>query len=304
MARMLARVAPWLPSAKYETESRSGRSEGGLRVLRQEDTTALWQLAAADPVANIFALSHLEAARSAAPSAGGGQFVGFFDDDGVLAHACWAGVNVVPIGVPADHGAHYGRFLARSRRRYSSIFGPAEGVLSVWSELRHSAPQPFDVRPEQPLLSMGTASPVPPAPALRTTRPGELDTLLPACTAMFEEEVGYSPVAAGDRQYRQRVQALIAKGHSLSHIDAAGQVVFKAELGTVSSQAVQIQGVWMNPQYRGQGRSGAYMSAVVAAAQQIAPLTSLYVNSYNAPARATYESVGFDRVGTFATILF
>lgn len=304
MARMLARVAPWLPSAKSEADPRSGRAGGILRVLGQEDTTALWQLAAADPVANIFVLSHLEAARSAGPTPGGGQFVGFFDDDGALASACWAGVNVVPIGVPADQGAEYGRFLARSRRRYSSIFGPAEGVLSVWDELRHSAAQPFDVRPEQPLLAMSAASPLRPAPGLRTTRPGELDTLLPACTAMFEEEVGYSPVAAGDRQYRQRVQSLITKGHSLSHIDAAGRVVFKAELGTVSSQAVQVQGVWMNPLYRGQGRSAAYMSAVVAAAQQIAPITSLYVNSYNAPARATYESVGFEQVGTFATVLF
>jgi len=43
---------------------------------------------------------------------------------------------------------------------------------------------------------------------------------------------------------------------------------------------------------------------VVDFAQELAPVTSLYVNHYNAPARATYESVGFTQVGTFATILF
>ena len=44
--------------------------------------------------------------------------------------------------------------------------------------------------------------------------------------------------------------------------DDDGGVVFKAELGTVSSQAVQVQGVWMNPDRRGEGLSAAYMAAV------------------------------------------
>jgi predicted GNAT family acetyltransferase len=33
-------------------------------------------------------------------------------------------------------------------------------------------------------------------------------------------------------------------------------------------------------------------------------VTSLYVNDYNTKARATYERVGFEQVGTFATVLF
>jgi predicted GNAT family acetyltransferase len=46
------------------------------------------------------------------------------------------------------------------------------------------------------------------------------------------------------------------------------------------------------------------MAAVVMLAQKLAPITSLYVNDYNARARATYERVGFHQVGTFATVLF
>ena len=37
---------------------------------------------------------------------------------------------------------------------------------------------------------------------------------------------------------------------------------------------------------------------------EVAPVVSLYVNDYNAPALATYDRVGFSRVGTFATVLF
>ena len=308
MAKMLARVAPWLLSAKTGVTGRSGLQirgggSGTLRILEDGDTAELWALAETDPVANIFLLSHLETTRTAAPTTAGGRVVGVFDDDELTA-ACWVGVNVVPVGVTSDTGPEIGAYLARTGRRYSSIFGPAEAVLSLWSELQHSSPQPFDVRSDQPLLQMTGVSQVQPAPGLRYAQPSELDVLLPACAAMFEEEVGYSPVAGGSHHYRQRVKSLIAAQQSLVDFDASGQVVFKAELGTVSSGAVQIQGVWMNPAYRGRGLSAPYMSAVVEAARQVAPVVSLYVNSYNAPARATYETVGFEQVGTFATILF
>jgi predicted GNAT family acetyltransferase len=81
-------------------------------------------------------------------------------------------------------------------------------------------------------------------------------------------------------------------------------VVFKAELGAVTTEVTQVQGVWMNPSYRGLGLSAGYMAAVVLLAQKMAPVTSLYVNDYNSRARATYERVGFRQVGTFATVLF
>jgi len=35
-----------------------------------------------------------------------------------------------------------------------------------------------------------------------------------------------------------------------------------------------------------------------------APVVSLYVNAFNTAARKAYDRVGFDRVGTFASILF
>ncbi len=47
------------------------------------------------------------------------------------------------------------------------------------------------------------------------------------------------------------------------------------------------------------------MAAVAAAAlREVAPTVSLYVNDYNAAARAAYNRVGFREVGTFATVLF
>ncbi|MBA3529491.1 MAG: DUF4081 domain-containing protein, partial [Propionibacteriaceae bacterium] len=43
---------------------------------------------------------------------------------------------------------------------------------------------------------------------------------------------------------------------------------------------------------------------VVRLARSVTPTVSLYVNDYNAAARATYARVGFQTTGEFATILY
>ncbi|WP_051427626.1 DUF4081 domain-containing GNAT family N-acetyltransferase [Arthrobacter sp. H20] len=274
----------------------------GFVTLDKEHNEALARLVERDPTANVFITSHLEASRGLSPSYEGGEVIGIFAG-GELVSACWAGVNLVPIGVSAADGAALGTHLGQSGRKFSSIFGPAEAVLAIWSTLQQFSPEPFDVRPTQPLLAITGHPLVEPAAGLRFTREDELDVIVPACAAMFEEEVGYSPFVGGGEHYRRRVASLVRRQASLADFDDDGQVIFKAELGTVSRTTVQIQGVWMNPAYRGQGLSASYLAAVVLAAQRRAPVVSLYVNSFNTRALAAYNTVGFREVGTFATVL-
>ncbi|MBR7539640.1 GNAT family N-acetyltransferase, partial [Mycobacterium tuberculosis] len=81
------------------------------------------------------------------------------------------------------------------------------------------------------------------------------------------------------------------------------QVVFKAEIGSLSRRVGQIQGVWVDPARRGEGFGGGGTAEVAAAIQAQGRIPSLYVNSFNLPARAVYQQVGFSEVGTFATVL-
>ena len=80
--------------------------------------------------------------------------------------------------------------------------------------------------------------------------------------------------------------------------------MFKAELGAVTPDACQVQGVWVAPDHRGRGLAPAGMARVVELARSHSRQVSLYVNEYNTPALRAYETAGFRRVGTFATVLF
>ncbi len=302
MAKLLGRVAPWLPSVKeYSAKGQTEQVE--FRTLGRKDTPQLWHLVNQDSTANVFMAAHLEASGSAAPSSNGGEVVGAFRG-GQLVSACWTGVNLVPIGMEEADAARLGKQLGERGRRFSSIFGPSSSVMAIWSTLSEFSPNPFDVRAEQPLLEIHEPSGIKPNPTVRFTQPHELEKILPACAAMFEEEVGYSPYVGGEEHYRRRVAGLIRRKHSLVDFDGDGDVIFKAELGTVSAEAVQIQGVWINPRYRGRGLGAAYMAAVVDEALKLAPVASLYVNSFNTRALALYKRVGFTHAGEFATVLF
>lgn len=129
--------------------------------------------------------------------------------------------------------------------------------------------------------------------------------IMPACVAMFTEEVGVSPMAGdGGLLYQARVAELVGAGRSFARIDD-GKVVFKAEIGAATSEACQIQGVWVAPEFRGRGLSETGMAAVLRyALQDVAPVVSLYVNDYNTAARAAYRRVGFREVGAFMSVLF
>lgn len=294
-----------------------GRAGG--RVLGDVDLAAALTVCARDAVGSVLATARLEQAVGRTLRAAGGTLWGY-EEDGELLAVCFAGANMVPV-VPVDDPQVLNRALdafarlARGQgRRCSSIVGPADAVLGLWGRLRSSWPAAREIRDDQPSMVIEHAPLVTADPRVRRSRPEEFDVVLPACVRMFTEEVGYSPVSGPGGPYETRVHGLIAQGRSFVRIDPAhgspthrssGGVVFKAELGAVAGGVAQVQGVWVTPDRRGERLSESGMAAVVQIARgEVAPLVSLYVNSYNERALAAYRAVGFRQVGTYATVLF
>jgi predicted GNAT family acetyltransferase len=274
-----------------------------VRLLGDRDRDAALAICDRDPVANVFVASRLRAGGLEA-SRLGAQVWGYFVD-GRLDALCYAGANLVPVGAGPDAiTAFAGRARAQGRR-CSSIVGPAPAVTDLWEQLRPHWSRPRDIRSAQPVMAISGPPELDPDPLVRLVRPHELSILFPASVAMFTEEVGVTPIGPdGGAGYRARVAELIGAGRAFARIEN-GQVLFKAEIGAVTPQACQVQGVWVRPDLRGLGLSAPGVAAVVnRALHGIAPVVSLYVNDYNAPARAAYRRVGFTEVATFMSVLF
>jgi uncharacterized protein len=276
---------------------------GSLRLLGDRDRDEVLALCDRDPVVNVFVASRVRAG-GLDPARLGAQVWGHYAD-GRLSSACYAGANLVPVAAGSEAIA---AFAARARsqgRRCSSLVGPADAIDELWQLLRPHWGQPRDVRRAQPVMAISGPPLVSPDPLVRRVQPQQLDVLFPASVAMFTEEVGVSPLGFdGGVSYRARVAELISAGRAFARIED-GQVVFKAEIGAVTPQACQVQGVWVRPQSRGRGLAAAGVAAVVAEAlRNVAPVVSLYVNDFNFPARAAYRRVGFTEVATFMSVLF
>ena len=256
-----------------------------------------------DAVTNVFVSSRIRSA-GLDPARLGAQVWGYHEN-GRLASLCYSGANLVPVAVTPGAVAAFAERARLQGRRCSSIVGAATAVGELWRLLAPYWSQPREIRSVQPVMSISSVPLADPDPLVRPVRFDELDVLLPACIAMFTEEVGVSPIGPdGGAAYRARVLDLIRAGRSFARIDE-GEVVFKAEIGAVTPLACQVQGVWVPPGRRGRGHAVAGTAALVAEAlRSIAPVVTLYVNDFNAPARAAYRRVGFSEAGTFTSVLF
>ena len=273
------------------------------RLLDDRDRAAALAVCAADPVANVFVASRIQA-LGLEPGRLGAQLWGF-EQSGQLTSLCYAGANLVPVQATPAAVAAFAERALRQGRRCSSLVGPSAALAELWGYLRPHWGPPRDVRAAQPLMAIDGPAQIAADPGVRRVRSDEIDVLLPACIAMFTEEVGVSPlIGDGGAAYRARVAELIRAGRAFARI-SGGRVIFKAEVGAATSQACQVQGVWVRPEFRGRGLAAPGMAAVVTEARRaIAPVVSLYVNDFNAPARSAYLRTGFRQVGEFMSVLF
>ena len=282
--------------------TKAGRASA-LRLLDDRDLSEVLALCDRDPVVNVFVSSRvheagLELARL------GGQVWGY-QPGGHLLSLCYSGANLVPVAATPEAITAFAGRARMMGRRCSSIVGLAPDVMRLWDALRPYWGAPREIRGSQPVMEISGPPLVPPDPLVRRVRREELDILLPASVAMFTEEVGVSPIGPdGGGAYRARVRELIDAGRAYARFED-GRVVFKAEIGSVTPLACQVQGVWVRRELRGRGLAAAGMAAVVTdALRRVAPVVSLYVNDYTRPARAAYRRVGFAQTATFASVLF
>jgi predicted GNAT family acetyltransferase len=275
-------------------------------ILRDADRGQLARLIDEDPIVNAVISSRLRGLGTVEPRTFGGLLIGARTLDGTLRGAAFSGGNLLPIG----GGIHEWQALATNvlarDRICSSIVGRADAVAGMWEILSGAWGPARTIRRTQRLLVLDRAAgPDGGDDRVRPMRPEELDAYLPAAVAMFTEELGVAPQrAAHVGDYRRRVAGLIQEGRAFGILDRDGTVIFKADVGAVSPDTCQVQGVWVRPDLRGRGIGTAALVPVLRHALTLAPSVSLYVNDFNVAARRIYDRLGMRETAVLSTILF
>ena len=278
------------------------RTRSPVRPLSLADRDDALDLCARDlPRAVFVAARVLEGSRTGSLAGVLGHRV-----DGELTALCWASANVVPVGTTQDSQAAFADRVRRWCGRCASVFGPSDEVEGLWQQLEPHWGPARAVRDRQPLLvadRLPSTLGVPLDPRVRPARIDEVDLVLPAAEHMFTAEIGYPPYRGNDRGYRASLASLAARGHTYVVVED-GRVLFKTDIGSLALGCAQLQGVWLAPDLRGRGLAVPMLASVV---EQVmvgpAPTVTLYVNDFNASARATYARIGFQEVGDFSTVL-
>ncbi|MDT0441025.1 GNAT family N-acetyltransferase [Streptomyces johnsoniae] len=275
------------------------------RVLRPSELKPALAVLNEDPVANAFVTARVLESGLQQPYLGGDMW-GYYRD-GRLTSLCYAGANLVPVRADAAAVEAFAERALRQGRRCSSLVGPAGPTAQLWARLEPRWGPARQLRSRQPLLATRRTAPgITADPRVRRMRKDEMELVFPAAVAMFTEEVGISPLSAedGGLAYQSRVAETVGSGRCFARVED-GRVVFKAEIGAVTPEVCQLQGVWTAPDRRGRGLATAGLATVLAhALAETAPVVSLYVNDFNAPALAVYRRLGFTRCGTLMSVLF
>lgn len=177
-----------------------------------------------------------------------------------------------------------------------AIISPAHLVETLWLALRSRLDPPTVVRLNQPVYALPERRDYPDLTTARFSTLRDLEQLVPACAAMHKEEVGIDPLERDAGGYGERIRELVEKKRSIV-LTVNGQLASKCEFSAVTATAVQLMGVWTHPSFRRQGLSLQLLRETCGHLARRSRTVTLFVNDFNVPAIALYESLGFHRIG-------
>jgi predicted GNAT family acetyltransferase len=269
-----------------------------VKSLSNDDTAAALTFLRRDPLINVYLISRILEDRFA-PST---QTVEVRHNREVVLVASLA-TNVVVAGdreLPQDVTetaiAVIAERIVTRMLPVRAIISPAHLVEMLWARLRTRLDPPTVVRMNQPVYAMRGRLDYPDLKESRYATMRDLEALVPACAAMHREEVGIDPLDRDAAGYRERVRELVEQKRSVIRV-VDGRIAAKCEYSAVTSETVQLMGVWTDPRFRRCGYARALLREVCGHCARKGKTVTLFVNDFNLPAIALYEELGFQRIG-------
>jgi RimJ/RimL family protein N-acetyltransferase len=258
------------------------------RLVKRPQLDEILAFCAEDPIERVF----LEDVALR----GAGRFAALREGGGLVA-LCHIGTNVVPSGAGAEAFAD---LTANARPRM--LVGDETAVTRLWEAARDRLPRVLDDRPGQPVYVI-EEPPEAGESGLRPATLSDLELLIPACAAAFEEEVGVDAYARDAALFEWRTRTQIEEGRSWLW-EEDGRILFKAEASAWTERAVQLQQVWVDPGLRNRGYARRGLADLCRFLLAGTPAVCLFVRPKNEPAIRLYDAIGMHRHGTYRSFIF
>jgi predicted GNAT family acetyltransferase len=276
-----------------------------LRAVTDNEVREVTAYLNREPLVNVYLLSRLEEESHAAAT----QMFTVRHEGEIVLVASLA-TNVVLAAAPDERPARLESAAALIADRITTRMLPVRAIISptrlvepLWEHLRERLDPPTVIRMVQPIYAIRPRLDYPDFQSARYGTLSDLDRLVPACAAMHREEVGIDPLARDPAGYRERIRELIERNRSIVRIEG-GQIAAKCEFSAVTRNAVQLMGVWTNPPLRRRGYARQMLREVCGHLFRKRKAVTLFVNDFNLPAVALYESLGFVRIGTNRALIW
>jgi predicted GNAT family acetyltransferase len=269
-----------------------------IKSISEDDVTSALEFLRRDPLINVYLISRILEERFASSA----QTVEVRHNREVVLVASLA-TNIVLAGDPAlppditeTAVAVIAERILTRMLPVRAIISPAHLVEMLWARLRTRLDPPTVVRMNQPVYAIRGRLDYPDLSEARDATSRDLEALVPACAAMHREEVGIDPLDRDAAGYRERVRELVEQRRSVIRL-VDGSIAAKCEYSAVTSDMVQLMGVWTSPRFRRRGHARALLREVCGHMARKGKTVTLFVNDFNLPAIALYESLGYQRVG-------
>jgi ribosomal protein S18 acetylase RimI-like enzyme len=181
------------------------------------------------------------------------------------------------------------------------ILGEQDRVEAFWNYFSKAGSKPRRVCRELLLEHRGPVEPREPVEDLRLANIDDLMLVLPVASAMAQEESGVDPLLVDANGFQERWRRRIEQGRVWIWTEN-GQLIFNADVMSETPKVIYLEGIYVNPEKRGQGYGLRCLSQLSAQLLEQAQSLCLLVNERNTRSRAFYEKSGFKLCANYDTV--
>jgi ribosomal protein S18 acetylase RimI-like enzyme len=191
--------------------------------------------------------------------------------------------------------------LAQEFRHAHMIMGEQEMIAVFWNYYSAGGQPPRHVSREILFDLDQCPETFPSVPNLRLANLDDLSLVMPVHAMLAFEESGVNPLLTDPHGFRMRYRRRIEQDRVWVWIER-GQLIFKAEVITDTPDVIYVEGVYVNPNERGQGYGSSCIAQMSRYLLRRTKSISVLVNEENRQARKFFQTAGFTSRALYDTI--